>query len=228
MDITLAAHIVAGGLGLVTGYLALFSGKGGALHRTSGRLFVYAMLAMAAGGLVMAAGRGVAPSNIPAALLTSCLVITGFITVRPPARRSRRLDVALMLVTLGVGLASLAIGIGAVADGGPRRGLAFPMFMFGVVGVLAAAGDLRMIRAGGVTGALRLARHLWRMCFALFIAAMSFFLGQAQVIPEPFRTPALLALPVLLVPVTMAYWMWRIRARRTSGRVARVAVAEVA
>jgi hypothetical protein len=52
------------------------------------------------------------------------------------------------------------------------------------------------------------------MCFALFIAALSFFIGQAKVIPEPFRNRGLLALPVLAVLVTMLYWLWRVRRKR--------------
>jgi hypothetical protein len=46
------------------------------------------------------------------------------------------------------------------------------------------------------------------MTFALFIAAMSFFFGQAKVIPQPLRIPALLALPILAVLVTLLYWLW--------------------
>ena len=46
--------------------------------------------------------------------------------------------------------------------------------------LLAAAGDVRMLMRGGVLGARRIARHLWRMCFGLFIAAGSFFLGGAN------------------------------------------------
>jgi peptidoglycan/LPS O-acetylase OafA/YrhL len=75
-----------------------------------------------------------------------------------------------------------------------------------------------MIRAGGLRGASRLARHLWRMCFALFIAALSFFLGQSDEIPEPLRILPLLALPVLMVLVTMLYWLWRVRRRRPGVR----------
>ena len=56
-----------------------------------------------------------------------------------------------------------------------------------------------------------LRRHLWRMCFALFIAALSFFIGQARVFPKPVRIFPLLALPVLAVLVTMLYWLWRVR-----------------
>ena len=121
-----------------------------------------------------------------------------------------------MAVALAVGLTSLAFGVEAVASGGKRNGIpAFPFFMFGVVGVLASAGDLRVLRSGALKGAARLARHLWRMSFALFIAALSFFIGQAKVIPKPIRIPAVLALPVLAVFVTMLYWLWRVRIRQT-------------
>ena len=34
---------------------------------------------------------------------------------------------------------------------------------------------VRMIRAGGIQGAPRLTRHLWRMCVALFAASSSFY-----------------------------------------------------
>jgi hypothetical protein len=35
------------------------------------------------------------------------------------------------------------------------------------------------------------------------------------VIPKPIRIPALLAVPVLAVLVTLLYWLWRVRVRRT-------------
>ena len=217
MRLTLLIHIVAGGLGIISGFVALYSAKGAALHRKSGMVFVYTMLTMCTGGVLIAAARSTAPAvNIPAGLLTAYLVVTALITVRPPVRGRRWLDVGAMLVALAVGLTSLMFGFEAIANGGRRNGMpAFPFFLFGVVGVLASALDLRMIRAGGLQGASRLARHLWRMCFALFIAAMSFFLGQADVIPEPLRIRPLLALPVLAVIVTMFYWLRRVRVRRT-------------
>ena len=47
-------------------------------------------------------------------------------------------------------------------------------FIFGSVALLSAVGDIRMLLRGGVFGAHRIPRHLWRMCFALFIAAVSY------------------------------------------------------
>jgi hypothetical protein len=214
---TLLVHILAGSLSLVSGFVALYAAKGAGLHRKSGMLFVYAMLTMCVAGVPLAVVQGKwAVVNIPAALLTAYLVTTALTTVRPPFAGSRWLHLGGLLVALAVGLTMLTFGIEAVANGGNRNGIpAFPFFLFGVVGLLASAGDLRMIRSGALQGVSRLARHLWRMSFALFIAAMSFFLGQAKVIPKPIRIPGLLALPVLAVLVTMLYWLWRVRVRRT-------------
>ena len=210
-------HILAGSLSLVFGYVALYSPKGAALHRRAGMVFVCAMLTMSVAGVTIAAVRNVVPAlNVPAGLLTAYLVITSLTTVRPPAAGSRGLHIAAMVVALAVGLTSLTFGLEAVANGGERNGMpAFPFFMFGVVGLLASVGDLRMLRSGALTGARRLARHLWRMSFALFIAALSFFIGQADVIPKPIRVMPLLAIPVLAVLVTLLYWMWRIRIRQS-------------
>ena len=207
-------HIVAGVLGLIFGYAALFAGKGGRLHRRSGTGFVYAMLTVTVFGLVMAVSQGVAPAiNVPAALLTAYLIITGLVTVRPIATGSRALHIGAMLVALSVGLVSLTFAVEAVSNGTGMA--AFPFFMFGAVGMLGSIGDVRVMRAGPATGALRLARHLWRMCFALFIAALSFFIGQSDEFPKAFRIMPLLALPVLTVLVTMFYWLWRVRIRRS-------------
>lgn len=212
----LLVHILAGGVGIAAGFVALYAAKGAALHRKSGMLFVYAMLVVSVVGAVMAAARGVEPAvNVPAGALTAYLVITGLTTVRPPRWWSRRLDVGVMLAGLSFSVADLAFGFAALSGAFGRRWMLFPFFLFGTVGLLASAGDARMIRAGTLRGAPRLARHLWRMSFALAIAALSFFVGQAKVFPQAIRIPALLALPVLAVLVTMLYWLWRVRVRRS-------------
>ena len=213
---TMPVHVVAGGVALVAGFVALYTAKGGTVHRRSGTLFVYAMLTMAGTGAGMAALQGGEGSTI-GGVMTCYLVVTGLTTVRRPAWWSRRLDVGLMLLAWVVGATALALGLVTLASPtGRLDGLPpFPFFMFGVVALLAAVGDVRAIRSGGVRGAPRLVRHLWRMTWALWIAASSFFLGQAKVIPEPVRIPALLALPVVAVAVTMLYWLWRVRVRQS-------------
>jgi uncharacterized membrane protein len=152
MRIVLLLHILAGGLGLLSGYVALSAAKGASLHRKSGMMFVYTMLPMAVTGMLISAIEGVAPAiNIPFALLTIYLVITG----------------------------------------------------------------VAAVRQAGVDRRIRARRHLWRMCLALSIAAIAFF-------SSPTRVPlpgALRALPVLAVLLTMFYWLWRMRVRRSSRHI---------
>ena len=83
--------------------------------------------------------------------------------------------------------------------------------------LLCVVADVRMLRAGGVRGTARLSRHLQRMCVTLFIAAGSFFLGQAQVMPEALRSIPLLAVLSVAPLVAMGYWVWRIRTKGTRG-----------
>ena len=228
---TLAVHIIAGGLGIALGFVALYAAKGSTLHRKSGMVFVYAMLAMSVLGATIAAVWGVAPrSNVPAGLLTAYMVITGLTTVRPPAGWSRRLDVGVMLVAVAVGLANLSFALRTLASANTKiHWMAIPFLIFAMVALLASAGDLRLIRLGGVQvirGAPRVVRHLWRMCFALLLAAFSFFIGQAKVIPKPIRIFPLLIVPPMVVLAVMLYWLWRVRVRRTMRGLVGVSVAE--
>ncbi len=212
---TLPVHILAGGLALAAGYVALSATKGAALHRRSGLLFVGAMVVMSVTGMVLAAVEGEAPAiNIPAAALALYLVVTSLTTVRPPGPGSRPVDVASMLLAFGLGLACTVLAVAAIAGGGRRAGMAYPLVMFAAIGLLGGTGDWRMLRAGGLRGAARLRRHLWRMCLALTLAAMAFFLGQADEFPRALRIMPVLALPVLAVLATMFAWLWRIRGQR--------------
>jgi hypothetical protein len=68
-------------------------------------------------------------------------------------------------------------------------------FFMGSVALLAAAGDVRMLVRGGVFGPHRMARHLQRMCFALFNAAGAVFLGQQQVFRALLRETNVLFVP---------------------------------
>lgn len=218
MRLTLVFHILSGTIGLLAGYAALASTKGAPLHRRSGIVFVASMLAMAAGGLVISIGRGIAPAiNVPSALLASYLATTGLTTVRVRSSITRRIDLAGMFLGFALATGCALLAAVSVSRGGAEAGLAYPLVLFGAVSAIAATGDARVMRGAAPTGRARLARHLWRMCFALFIASLAFFIGQADVFPEPIRIRPLLALPVPAVLVIMWYWLWRIR-RRGTGR----------
>jgi hypothetical protein len=81
--------------------------------------------------------------------------------------------------------------------------------------------DFRVIRHGALKGASRIARHLWRMSFALFIAAIS-FTSRPKLFPAAIRTPILLMAPPLLVLVVIVYYLWKVRFRRNFRGIVRV------
>jgi hypothetical protein len=86
------------------------------------------------------------------------------------------------------------------------------------IAAIAAFSDLRVIRRGGIAGAPRIARHLWRMCVALLIASLSFFLGQQKVMPAFMRGSPLLFIPEITVLVLMIFWLFRVRMGRRNKR----------
>lgn len=216
METTLFVHITAGGLAVVSGFVALAAAKGARLHRKSGLVFVGAMVVMGLSGAAIAAVTGV-PGSVIGGLLAAYLVVTGWTTVRPLAAGGRPLDLGGMLVAFAVGLVTVASGLETLAQGEmARNGVPVPMtFFMGSIALLAGVGDFRILRSGSLRGARRIARHLWRMCFALFVASGSFFLGQADEFPEPLRIYPLLAIPALLPLLLLLYWMWRVRVRRS-------------
>ena len=213
--LALGVHFAAGLVAIVAGTIALAVAKGGRLHKRSGLVFTWAMVGL---GLT-AAGIGTyenRPSQVFAGLLVVYLVFTAMTTVKPFPGIGKRVDVVLMVLAFGYAVANLYGGAVEWLDpmvevvGRPR---VVPPLVIGTVMLLAAIGDLRAIRAGGLRGSPRLVRHLWRMCFALFVATGSFFLGQMKFIPEPVRIVPLLLVLAFAPIVVLVYWIWRVRVR---------------
>src|ERR1051325_2262745 len=221
-DVILPIHIAAGGLAIVLGAVALVAKKGGTVHRRGGMLFVYAMLVMGFSASVLGFLKSPTDSNVFTGLLTAYFVGTALVTVRPVTPWTRRIDATALTVVVALALATAAseaklISNPGVSPGGvPNRTIGVMSFVLATVMTLAAIGDIRVLRSGPLRGGRRLARHLWRMCFALFIAAGSFFSIRtrvARILPEPFTTGPMRALPILLLFGAMFYWLWCVRRR---------------
>ncbi len=170
------------------------------------------MLILGVTGAVIAVLKS-QPANIIGGSIAVYFVTTALLTLRGRDEKSRWTDASAMLIAIVIGFLSLRLGLqvyhsaSGKIDGVPPA----PLFVFGAVAFLAAAGDLRMMLVRGFHGKHRIARHVWRMCFALFIASGSFFLGQAKVFPKPIRIIPLLAIPALMPLVLLIYWMVRVR-----------------
>jgi len=219
----LPIHIIAGVIGIISGFIAIFAVKGMRLHRKSGIVFVYSMVVLGLTGAVLGAIKN-EPGNVVAGALAAYFVVTALLTVRRGTRDLRWLDAAAMIVALAISALSLQRAVLAFnAPGGHINGVPWGMSAFmGFVILLAAAGDLRVLLRGPLQGKRRISRHLWRMCFALFVASGSFFLGQAQVFPKPMRIYPLLAIPALLPLALLIYWLIRVRFSQWYRRSVRV------
>lgn len=214
MRTILILHVVGGAVGLLAGFAALCTAKGSRSHRSSGRVFVYAMLTMALSGAAIAAVTGV-ETSVVMGLLAAYLVFTEVtaISPRPGGLRWAWLAGAGLASALTVALIDLGRRALTSPDG-TIAGLPAPMaFIFAAVAAAASASDIRLVARPRHDRRRRVARHLWRMCLALFIAAASFFLGQTNVLPIALRAPALLAVPVLTPLLVMGLWLWRMRGR---------------
>jgi hypothetical protein len=211
----LVLHIGAGSVAILAGYAAAFARKGGPLHRRAGIVFVFAMIVLGAAAVFLAF-RIHQRGNVAGGLLAAYLVATGWMTVRREAGRIGRFEILAFLVALAIAGTMAAFGLEARASPSHRLDGYPAALYFNVVVVagLFAAGDLRMILRGGLTGTQRLSRHILRMGFAFFIAAGSFFIGQQKVMPAFLHgSPFLFALGLAPLAVTL-FWLVRVRLGR--------------
>ncbi len=221
----LIVHICGGVVGLVCGTAAMAFRKGSPRHVLAGRIFVASMLTMGAFAAYLAIVRN-QPNNIGGGILTVYLIGTAWLTARRRDGETSRFDWVALLIPLANGILSWMTGVRVLRSGhSSLDGVPVGMILFmGSVCLLAAAGDVRMLVRGGVFGAKRIARHLWRMCFGLFIAAGSFFFGGSNrplrllstvglgkyLSPALFNTTLYLIL-TLLPLILLIFWLVRVR-----------------
>lgn len=208
----LLLHIGSGTLGMLSGFVAVALRKGSRRHGLVGDVFVIAMLALGATGAALAIMKS-EPGNTLGGILTVYLVATAWITARRKDAVPGIFDWGALLVIAAVAAFEVTYGAEAATS---QTGLKYgyppgPYFFMGSVAVLATVGDLRMLMRRGVSGTQRIARHLWRMCFALFIAAASIFLARQQLFPPFMRKTGMLFLLSFLPLILMLFWLIRLR-----------------
>jgi uncharacterized membrane protein len=234
----LVLHIMAGVLAMFAGAAAVFFRKGSRWHGLAGNVFVVSMLLMGVCAVPLALMKH-QTNNVFGGILTVYMVSTAWLTARRTDNDSRNhsvFDWAGFLFALGIGSLTLVSGwqkaTGRAADDGVPT---FMSFFMGSIVLLAAAGDLRTL-LGGISGRRRIVRHLWRMCFAWFIAAGSFFLGpdnrplrllsriglRQQIFRALLRQEVLFFLAILPL-LFLIFWFIRIRFSNAYRKVAALA-----
>ena len=216
----LVLHICGGLVGLLSGAAATAFRKGSRLHGIAGQVFVVSMLTMATAGVTLAAMKS-QPGNILGGALTVYLVATAWMTARRVTPGTSFFDWGALSIGWAVAVATVTLGTVAALS---TTGMVYdyppgPYFFLGTVAVLATGGDVRMLRRNGISGTKRIARHLWRMCFALFIASSSLFLARQQLFPELMRKTGTLVLLSFLPLILMIFWLIRIRLNNAKRKV---------
>lgn len=208
----LILHISGGAVGLLSGTAALIFRKGSRLHRAAGNVFFIAMLCMSASGAYLAYMKS-ETVNFVMGLLAFYLVATAWATVKRKEGEMGLFEWGSVVIALAITIGMGSLGwYAATSPSGKIDGFPVGFYMaWATIALLSMIGDIRVLVKGGISGVSRIARHVWRMCFAFFIANASLFLGQPQVFPESVRGTLVLASPVLAVIVLTIFWFVRVK-----------------
>ena len=206
LTILVWVHVGSGIVALAMGTLAAMARKGGRLHAQAGSWFFGSMLMLGITASMLEPFRS--PPGSPIGGIMVCyFVTTSWMAARRRDGRTGRVEKIACATALGMAALMIWGGLnGATTPAG-----AGPVLALGAICLLAGLLDLNAIVRQTLTSRQRIGRHLWRMCFAFFVATGSFFLGQQDVLPMVVRgSPALFVLAFAPFAV-MAYWLVRVR-----------------
>jgi len=218
--VAFALHVGGGVIGLLSGIFAMTARKGERVHRLAGDTFFASMLVMAAFAVYLGFVIPGALVNVFIGVFVAYLVATAWITVRRPAGvvgLSEWIGLAAALILCAPFMllsGQLALGLppffhSAMAFRGP---LLIAIYLFTLVLAIAAGSDAVVVFSGGVSGASRIARHLWRMCVALTLATGSALSnGLPRLLPPHYRLPEWTLFLQFIWVILMFYWLIRVR-----------------
>lgn len=207
----LILHVSGGTVGLLSGAVTLSFRKGSRPHGVAGTVFFISMLIASAAGAYLGA-RNLEMDNLLGGLLVFYLVATAWKTARRRNSETGIFDWIGLIAVSAILVIAVTCGIEAAYSpsgtkyGSPASGYILPI----VVALLAAIGDASILLWGNLRGAQRVARHLWRMCFALFVACASIFLARPQLFPAILSKMHVLFVLGILPLVLMIFWLARV------------------
>ena len=216
MNALLWIHIAAGIAAIPLGTIAVAARKGGPVHSRAGGGFAVSMLVLGITAAILAPFKS--PPDL--ALTIGGVMVCYFVATAWMAARRRdgttgKFEIVACVAALGAAPVILWLSLSQSANmpAGPSPGI-----VFAALCLIAGVGDLKAVRRKKLSAGQRLARHLWRMCFAFFIATGSFFLGQQDVLPAAMRgSPWLFVLAFAPIAV-MLFWLARLRFAKAIAR----------
>jgi hypothetical protein len=224
MNMLMGIHIAAGIVALLGGTAAVIARKGGWLHARAGTWFFGSMLILGVTASILEPFR--TPPGSPVGGIMVCyFVVTSWVAARRRDGATGSFEIAACAAALGLGALMLwGAFTGATTPAGPG-----PVFALAGLCLFAGLGDLNAVLRRKLSAAQRVSRHLWRMCFAFFIATGSFFLGQQDALPQAVRGSPILFVLAFAPFGVMAFWLIRLRFAKAIRRLRfRIAPAELA
>jgi len=211
MNAITSIHIAGGMLALVSGTAAAALRKGGSLHAKAGIGFCVSMFVLGVTASMLAPFKS--PPDSPVGGIMVCyFVATAWMTARRQSGTPGAFEKIACAIVLLIAVAIIFSGVKLALAPGESSGPPSPGVLFALGGICLLAGlsDLKFIR-GKLSATQRITRHLWRMCFAFFIATGSFFLGQRDVMPEAVQGSPFLFVLAFAPFALMLFWLVRVR-----------------
>ncbi|MEW6992600.1 hypothetical protein AADZ91_18205 [Colwelliaceae bacterium 6441] len=190
----LTFHIIAGSFVLIFGLGSLIFQKGNNLHRHSGNLFFLSLILMAVSAIFLADDPTIAISSI-------YFASTAWVVTIKPEKKTGIFEI-IALITISLICARYFY----VATTSEPGFMVTMFYIFGTIALLAALLDLNYIVRGGLIGVHRISRHLWRMCYAMLGAVLSFVANTSDKWPQFIDAN----LPIYALIAIMLFWLIRV------------------
>jgi hypothetical protein len=212
----LPIHIAAGMVAILLGAVAIAVRKGGVRHMWAGTGFAAAMIVLGITASILEPFRTPQPGSPITGLFVCYFVATSWVTARRRDGTTGKFE----MLACAVALSTAAVMIWAALTGRSTTPVGSgPVFILAGLCLVAGLLDLRVVLRKRLTAGERIRRHLWRMCFAFFIATGSFFLGQQKVMPVVVRGSPLLFVLAFAPFAVMLFWLVRLRFAKAIGKL---------
>lgn len=210
-------HVAGGMFALLSGAVAFAVRKGDSMHVSAGTGFCVSMFVLGVTASILAPFK-LPPESPIGGIMVCYFIATAWMAARRHSGTPGRFEKIACAIVLVMAAAIIGRGFEvALAPPGQFSGPPGPgaLFALGAVCLLAGLLDLKFILRGTLSATQRISRHLWRMCFAFFIATGSFFLGQQDVLPQALRGSFLLFVLAFAPFALMLFWLARVRFSRS-------------
>jgi uncharacterized membrane protein len=212
----LPVHIVCGIVAILLGTAAIAVRKGGLRHVQAGMAFGVAMIVLGITASILEPFRTPRPGSPITGLFVCYFIATSWVAARRGDGRTGKFEILACAVALGTAAVMTWAGVTGKSTTPVGSG---PVFILAGISLVAGLLDLRVVLRKRLTAGEPIRRHLWRMCFAFFIATGSFFLGQQKVMPATVRGSPVLFVLAFAPLAVMLFWLVRLRFAKAIGRL---------